>query len=371
MDFHAAAAPHLEQLEDRVKQLLAEADLEAADIGAVVLRGGDPVIPDLEAGLTRSGLPGAVVLREPHAIVRGALRLTQPLSAAAGGTAETMRLPRTRLTLASLARIAVLAACSVALFLQTVTSAYVSKIGGTIVWVLFQVENLGLAAALAALTAWAAAQLAPTTWVLAKQADDEVTTGTLLRRGFLGAAALGLAIAGLWGLGASIGVGKTDETYLTVALAATAPIALSAAVIALVAPRIPAPSLLAWLHRASPPVLPIALATVGVYAQWTVYTTRHLPYLNFAFGLLEIGGAALLGVATALTATRQPLLRIIAAVILGVGYVLVADVSTTGYLTIAYTVLLAWWAITTAVATMMTGSTGISAWLTRMITPPK
>ncbi|MBO3736555.1 hypothetical protein [Actinoplanes flavus] len=86
---------------------------------------------------------------------------------------------------------------------------------------------------------------------------------------------------------------------------------------------------------------------------------------------MQTVGAALLGVATAMTATRQPFLRIITAVILGSGYALVANVATAGYLTIAYILVLAWWAATTAIATIITGGTGNAGWITRWLPPSR
>ncbi|MFC4063684.1 Hsp70 family protein [Actinoplanes subglobosus] len=368
-DVSAAAAPHLARVPEAVKQALADADLDTADVTTVIVTGGDAVVPELGAALTAAGLPAPVVVDEPHAVARGALRITQPLAGAtppAGGTVATGRLPRTRITLTNLARVAVLAAASVAVLLQTITTADVGKLGGDIIGVLLPVENVGLAAALAVLTAWTAAQLVPTTWLTAAHADDDVTTGALLRRGYLGAAALGLAVAGLWGLGVGVGVGFDDPAYLKTALTCAIPLAACAAIIALVAPRIPQDGIVAWLGRANPPVTAIALAALGVYLQRAAFTNTFPADLLPAHGLAQIVGAVLLGIATALTATRQPLLRVITAVILGGGYALVSSVTTIAYLTWAYIAVLLWWAATTTLATVTAATPQARTWLKRL-----
>ncbi|BCY07344.1 Hsp70 family protein [Actinoplanes sp. L3-i22] len=368
-DIHAAAAPYFDDIEETVKQLVAEAELEVSEIGAVVLVGDDAVIPELEAALTTAGLPLAVVLRDPHVISYGALQLTQPLYAASRGTAATVRLPRTRLTLANLARVAVLAACSVALLWQTIETAITWKTGSTVTAVYLPRENIAFAAALAALTGWAAAQLTPTTWILSSHADDNITTGALLRRGYLGAASLSLALAGLWGLGIGIGVHYTPDPYIKITILTAAPFAAAAAIIALTAHRIPASALPSWLQRVSPPAPAIALAAAGVFVEQLAFSTSP-TYLFDMAGLFQSAGAAMLGAGTAFTATRQPLLRGIAAVILGSGYALVTGFFTARYLTIAYIGVLIWWAIITTAATVM-ASTSLGGWLRRWLTPPE
>ncbi|MEV4278566.1 hypothetical protein [Actinoplanes xinjiangensis] len=367
-DVTAAAAPHLARVPEAVTQALTDADLDTADVTTVIVAGDDAVLPDLAAAVTATGLPAAVVVDDPHAVTRGALRITRPRAGAtppSGVTAATGRLPRTRITLTNLVRVAILAAASVALLLQTIATADIGRIGGDITGVLLPVENIGLAAALAVLTAWTAAQLVPTTWLTSAHADDDATTGTLLRRGYLGAAALGLAVAGLWGLGAGVGVGVTDPAYLETALTCAVPLAACAAMIALVAPRIPQDTVASWLVHASPPVTAIALAAAGVYLQRAAFTYTFPVDLIGTKGPVQIAGAILLGVATALTATRQPLLRLITAVVLGGGYALVSSVSTIQYLTWAYIAVLLWWAGTITVTTITAATPQAGTWFKR------
>jgi hypothetical protein len=362
-DLATAAAPHLARVAETVKQVLADADLDAGDVTAVVMPGNDAVLPELAGALTATGLPEPTLLPDPHALAHGALRVTQPIGSAParGDTAATARLPRTRLTVVNLARIAVLAAASVALLLQTITTADLWRLGGSVYDARVAVENLGLAAALAVLTAWTAAQLVPTTWLTSAQAGNDTSTGVLLRRGYLGAATLGLAVAGLWGLGARVGVGVPGDSYLQVALMCALPIAACAAVIAVIAPRIPRPLLPGWLERASPPVVAVALAAAGVYLERAALTLTFPVDVIGMTGLVQAGGAALLGIATALTVTRQPLLRAVTGFILAIGYALVSTAATVHYTTAAYIVVLAWWALTTAAVTVSAATPQISA----------
>ena len=227
-----------------------------------------------------------------------------------------------------------LAAASAVLLIQIVTTANTWYLGGgtQVSSVALPVANLALAAALAATAATAAAQLAPTTWL-----------GYLLRRSSLAAAAAGLALAGLWGLGTGVGVEYSDPQYLRWALTAAIPIAACAAVVAVVSPRIPADRLPAWLTRMRPPVWPIAAAAAGVYLVRAAFTLSFPVNLTGNPSIVAAIGAALLGAATAATATRHLGIRVAISLILVPGYALVVAVPTIGYLTAAYTATLIWW----------------------------
>lgn len=73
-DLAAATAAHLARLDETAKQVLADAGLDRSDIGAVVLVGDDGTLPAVAAGLSRTGLPPAVTIRDSQAILTGALR---------------------------------------------------------------------------------------------------------------------------------------------------------------------------------------------------------------------------------------------------------------------------------------------------------
>ncbi|GAA1650480.1 hypothetical protein [Actinoplanes couchii] len=375
-DVSVAAAAHLDRLPENVKTLITDAGLTTADVSTVVLRGGDAVTAEFAAGLQVAGLPVPTVLDDPHAVARGGLQLTKPLALAPTGTAASVRLPRARLTVANLVRVVVLAGLSAALLHLTIDSAYIMKIGITVRGVMLPTPTLSLAAALAALTAWSAAQLAPTTWILAPPPDDRTTAGILLRQGFLGAAALSLAAAGLWALATMVSVGLDTTDYLRATFIAATPIAASAAVIALFAARIPATALLPWLHRISPPLIPIALGSTGIYLHnlqhyqvtgWWKTLVWHAEALG---ALAEYGGAILLGIATAMIVARGLFLRVAAGALLTIGYAAMAGYTTAGYTHIAYVIAVVWWAVAAAFATVTTTSIPAVAALTRWFNPP-
>lgn len=338
-----AARPHLDQLAPALHQAVADADIEAADIAATVLVVHDATATAAHTALADIGLPPPVILTQPDQIAAGAAKLTGTVHAAATATAATTRLPRTRLTIGSLTTVAVLAAASVALLLQTVTTADISNMYGRVAGVRLPVANIALAAAIAAIAATAAAQLAPTTWLSPQGINDPATTGYLLRRSYLAAAATGLALAGLWGLGTGVGVGWTDPAYLRWALIAAAPIAATAIIVAAVSPRVPATRLDTWLPRMRPPLWPIAAAATGVYLIHSAYTLTFPTNLTDMEGLTAAIGAALLGAATASTVTRNLGIRVAVSLILIPGYALVVTVNTVNHLTTTYIAALAWW----------------------------
>ncbi|WP_328468881.1 hypothetical protein OHA21_00300 [Actinoplanes sp. NBC_00393] len=343
-DLQAAAQPHLKQLGPAVTQILADADIDLADVTAAVLVAYDGTVPDVQAALTDAGLPAPSAVTQPEQLAVGAARLTAGTRADSGLTAATTRLPRARLTLRSLTGVAAFAATAVALLLQTITTADIgSSWGGDTRWVRLPVENIALAAVLAATAAAAAAQLAPTTWLSPRGMADTVSTGWLLRRSYFAAAAASLALAGLFGLGTGVGVGLSDPRYLRWAVTAAAPIAVCAAIIALASPHIPSIRLTAWLRGMHPPIWPIVTAATGVYLVQAAYTLTFPVNFTGNYVVVAAAGAAILGVATAATVTRHLGIRIAIGLILVPGYALIVTVPTMGYLTIAYIAALLWW----------------------------
>ena len=351
-DLDKAVRPHLNQLAPALTQVLTDADIDQADITATVLVAHDATAPAATTAITDAGLPAPAVLTQPDQLAARAARLTGTTHPAATPTAATTRLPRTRLTIGSLTAVAAFAVASVVLLIQTVTTAYQYMNSIDVVGVRLPLANLALAAALAATAATAAAQLAPTTWLSPRGMTDPASTGYLLRRSYLAAAAVGLALAGLWGLGTGVGVEYVDPRYLRAALTAAAPIALCAAVIAVVAPRIPATRLADWLPRMRPPIWPIAAAAAGVYLVRSAYTLTFPTNFTGLVGLTAAIGAAAIGAATAATATRHLGTRLAIGVILIPGFALVVAVRTIGYLTAAYTIALIWWHLTATARTL-------------------
>ncbi len=342
-DLDKAARPHLDQLESGLAQALADADISQPDVAATVLVAYDATATAAQGALADAGFAPSVTLTQPDQVATGAARLVGTTHADQAPTAATTRLPRTRLTIGSLTAVAVLAAVSVLLLLQTVNAADIYTISASVVGVRLPITNLALAAAIAATAATTAAQLAPTTWLSPQGMSDPASTGYLLRRSYLAAAAAGLALAGLWGIGTGVGVGWTDPQYLRWALTAATPIAIGAVVVAVVSPRIPATGLGEWLPRMRPPIWPIAAAAAGAYLVRAAYTlTFPSDVIGFP-GLTAAVGAALLGLATAATVTHHLSIRIALSLVLIPGYTFVVTVNTIGYLVATYVVALVWW----------------------------
>ncbi|MGW0434499.1 hypothetical protein ACWDV4_18415 [Micromonospora sp. NPDC003197] len=87
------------------------------------------------------------------------------------------------------------------------------------------------------------------------------------------------------------------------------------------------------------------IAAVGIFLMRAALTLTTPVDLTGMPGLAGSLGAALLGVATALTASRSRLLRLITAPGLAIGYALVFSYDTSGALIVGYLVALTWWTI--------------------------
>ena len=187
-DLHKAAQPHLDQLRPALTQVLKDADIDPTDLAATVLVAFDATAPAATSGLTDAELPPPATITQPDQLAAGAAQLNAATRAgAAAATAATTRLPRTRLTIGNLTAVAVLAAASTVLLIQTVTTAYTWYLGGgtQVHDVALPIANLALAATLATTTTTTTAQLAPTTWLSPQGMADTASTGYLLRRSYL------------------------------------------------------------------------------------------------------------------------------------------------------------------------------------------
>ncbi|WP_422733077.1 hypothetical protein ACN26Y_17985 [Micromonospora sp. WMMD558] len=252
-----------------------------------------------------------------------------------------------RLRVRDLTSATVLTACSLALLLQAVLTADITTVEFRIIGVRTSLPQLGAAGALAMLTAFAVAHLAPTTWLAGTPTTSapEPATGTLIRRGYLAAAVAGAVAAALYGLATGTSVGYDYSPYLKWTLGAALPLAACATVIAATAPRIPATDLPTWLERTRPAVVHAAIATVGIYLMRAALTISPPVDWTGMPGLIGSAGAALLGIATALTASRSRTIRTITAPGLAIGYAIVFTSNTSSALIVGYLFTLTWWGI--------------------------
>ncbi|MFG3702621.1 hypothetical protein ACGF5C_32830 [Micromonospora sp. NPDC047620] len=168
-------------------------------MAAVILRPA-PALPALADRLTQATGTTPALVDHPHALADGALSFTaahQP-----GPRAAAARLPRVRLRVSDLAGALLIGACSLTLLLQAVLTADITKVFTSVVGARTSLPQLGTAGALAMLTAFAVAHLAPTTWLAGTPtaSTSEPTTGSLIRRGYLAAAVSGAIAAFLYGL---------------------------------------------------------------------------------------------------------------------------------------------------------------------------
>lgn len=346
-DVTIAAQPLLDRVEGAVRDVLDAADVGSQHLAGVIHREAEaiPGLRDLLAAAT--GLTPATLTDHSHALADGALTLTAGHHQATATAADT-HLPRVRLRVRDLTGALLLGGCSLALLLQAVLTAdIVTTYALRVVGVRISLPELGTAGALAMLTAFAVAHLAPTTWLAGTPttATPEPATGSLIRRGYLAAAVGGAVTAALYGLVTGASVKYDYSPYLKWTLGCALPLALCAAVIAATAPRIPAPALPAWLARTQPAMLHTVIAATGIYLMRAALTLTPPVDLTGMDGLVGSIGAALLGIGTALTASRSRVTRIITATGLAIGYAIVFTHNTHGALIVGYLVTLTWWGI--------------------------
>lgn len=346
-DVAAAAQPLLDEVDAAVHDILDAADVGRQHLGGVIHREAE-AIPGLRDRLTAAtGLTPITLTGHSHALADGALALTAPHHQAAASAADT-QLPRVRLRIRDLTSAVLLGACSLTLLLQAILTADITTTYTVqVVGVRLSLPELGAAGALAMLTAFAVAHLAPTTWLAGAPTPStpEPASGSLIRRGYLAAAVGGSIAAALYGLATGTSVEFDYGPYLKWTLGSALPLAVCAAVIAATAPRIPAHALPAWLARTRPAILHAAIGTTGIYLMRAALTITPPVDVTGMPGLIASAGAALIGVATALTASRSHTIRAITAPGLAIGYAIVVTYDTNSALIVGYLVALTWWAI--------------------------
>ncbi|MDG4838339.1 hypothetical protein O7631_17610 [Micromonospora sp. WMMD967] len=342
-DVTAAVQPLLYQIPGAVGGILDAADIDTTHLAQVVLRPAPGVAALAETLAAATGITPTLI-DHTHALADGALSLTTVQEA---GAAANARLPRVRLRVSDLTGALLLGACSLILLLQAVLTAYISTYSTWVVGVRTSLPQLGTAGALVMLTALAVAHLAPTTLLAGTPtaSTPEPTTGSLIRRGYLTTVVGGIITAALYGLATGTAVEYDYTPYLKWTLGAALPLAACAALIAATAPRIPADALPAWLVMTRPAVTHAITATAGIYLMRAALTLSTPISTNTIAPIAGSIGAALVGIATALTISRSRTIRAITAPGLAVGYALVFTADTTSALIVGYLIALTWWGI--------------------------
>ncbi|OON28438.1 Hsp70 family protein [Micromonospora sp. DH13] len=368
-DITTAAQPLLDQVPDAVAHLLDAADVDIEHLTAVIVRSA-PGVPALTDRLAAAARGTPTVVDHSHALADGALNLTtthQP-----GPRAAAAQLPRVRLRISDLTGALLIGACSLALLLQAVLTADITTLFTRVVEARISLPQLGTAGALAILTALAVAHLAPTTWLAGTPTTPtpEPTTGSLIRRGYLIAAVGGTITAALYGLATGTAVGLDYTPYLKWTLGTALPLALCATLVAATAPRIPADALPTWLAMTRPAITHAVTATAGIFLMRAALTITTPVDLTGMPGLVGSLGAALLGTATALTATRTRLARTITAPGLAIGYALVFTYNTNSALIAGYLIALTWWGIRLTTNTLQLAFPNVRSALHRLTDRP-
>ncbi|PTA43523.1 Hsp70 family protein [Micromonospora sp. RP3T] len=367
-DVAAAAQPLLDEAAIAVQGILDAADIGQQHLSHVIYREAG-AIPGLQEHLAAvTGQTPTALNGHSHALADGALALTAAHHQRAS-TASDTALPRVRLRIRDLTSAIVLGACSLTVLLQAILTADVTTINTVqVVGVRLSLPQLGIAGALTMLTAFAVAHLAPTTWLAGTPdpATSEPTTGHLIRRGYLAAAIGGSTAAALYGLATGTAVQYGYEPYLKWTLGSALPLAACAAIIAATAPRIATPQLSSWLARTRPAALSAAIAAVGICLMRAAITLTPPVDLTGMPGLIGSAGTALLGIATALTASRSRTIRTITAPGLAIGYAIVFTSDTSSALLVGYLFALTWWAVQLAAYTLRLAYPGTGQALRRL-----
>ncbi|MER7996600.1 hypothetical protein [Micromonospora chalcea] len=367
-DVTAAAQPLLDDAATAVNGILDAADISQQHLSGVIHR-ETKAIPGLQERLAAvTGHAPTALDGHSHALADGALALTAAHHQTTS-TANDTALPRVRLRVRDLTSAIILGACSLTVLLQTILTAdIVTTYSVQVVGVRLSLPQLGVAGALTMLTAFAVAHLAPTTWLAGTTdaATTRPTTGHLIRRGYLAAAVGGSTAAALYGLATGTAVQFGYEPYLKWTLGSALPLAVCAAIIAATAPRIAAPQLSNWLARTRPAALPAAIATTGICLMRAAITLTPPVDLTGMPGLIGSAGAALLGIATALTTSRSRTTRTITVPGLAIGYAIVFTSDTSSALLVGYLVALTWWAVQLAAYTLRLAYPGAGQALRRL-----
>jgi MFS family permease len=344
--------PLLAQLGSTIDNVMDAPGVVANQITAVVLTGGDARLPGLaEAVAVHTGLAPVVPQRPDQALADGVRHVIADASAA-GPSAPTDAPPRVRLGIRQTVAPLALFAASLAVLIQTLSAADTYRqVAQT--QVVANSAGFSIAALCAMLAALAAAHMVTTAGAVVDAAEPVPPparwSARLVAKSYAGAAAIGIIIAAIYGLLAGAYFGLADNPYLRWSLLSALPVAAIAAATALLAARLPGRMLPDWLRQVRQPVYPVILAALGVLAMWAALTVSPsaVPFLN----LIGRAGAAAVGVATALTVTREPRLRALVGTILALGAATVFTLTNNTLIDVAYIVAVTWWWLVQLVST--------------------
>jgi hypothetical protein len=178
---------------------------------------------------------------------------------------------------------------------------------------------------------------------LSGDSADHREAVALIRVCFAGAATLGIAVAGIYGLGVGALLGATRTEYLSHAVTPAIPVAVAAFLVAALAGSVPAPAIPGWLAQLRHPLTAVLLGTVGILAMRYAVSSPIGPAL---MSLIIRAGAAATGVAIAFTIVRNGLIRAMTATLLAIGGLAVGSLGNNRAITLTYLFAVIWWAAT-------------------------
>jgi hypothetical protein len=339
-DLAALLEPVVDRVAAQVTDILATADIDRTHLTAVVLTGGGAHLPGLaHAVQVTTGQAPVVPDRGDLAPADGALTAT---GITATTSASSTPLPTVRPRATDVVRPVLAGLASVVLFgfaLGTVWTTGNARLAADIH---LADEVISAAAVAAMLAAWASGHLIPSIYLVGESGGSR-PAALLARRAFLVTAGFGLGAAVIYGLGAGALFRISGTPYLEPALWPAIPMAAAMLALAALAPAVPPAAQPSWLAELRLPLTPVLLATAGILLmRYAVTQPPNLVPLGPDF--LARVGAAVTGIAIALTVARSPLIWMAGGLLLGIGGLLVGNPLNTRPVVLAFVAAAIWWA---------------------------
>jgi hypothetical protein len=352
-DLANLAGPILAPAAAATRQAIDAAEIPAEQPIGVYCVGGGAHLPQaatlLRDELHLAPVAAPTVVPDPrHAAALGAVHATTPIGADQAPAPPPEPAPRIRRA----AGILIPGIASLVLVAHAyLTARYEPGAAGNPQYAYVQANwgELAMAAVFALIASLVAATLIAATLPAvapASRQQDLTAPGAQIGTGLLAAAALGLAVAGLYAVTGAIYFGLPNGPFLRWALLPPLPIAAIAATTALLIVRLgrsPAGSWDSWL--AFPPTS-VLCAAAGMFLIQFSLTAPMYPTHALLNTVIGHGGGLLLGVGAALALARSTTFRIIIAAPLAMFTALIAGYPATGVLGIVYTTAATvWWSL--------------------------
>ncbi|GAA4581231.1 hypothetical protein GCM10023176_61850 [Micromonospora coerulea] len=333
-----AAHPVLHRAAQLTMEAIAAAEVGLDNLAGVYCIGGVSRMPLLEKVLTETlGVTPIVVADPALAAVRGAADAGATDVTAAEVPVEEPVPPVRRA-----AAIAVPGFASLGLISQFLLTPKWN--GGLLYkWALLNWGELAMAAVFAVIASLGAGTVIASA-IATRTTSGARSPGAQTGTGVLASASLGVAVAGMYAVVASLYIGDPVGGFLRWALLPVAPIVAAAAVMALVAARqwrIPSG---AWSKLLAFPTGSVASASIGMALVQYSLTADRWPDMVLWIDIAGRVGGLLLGVGTVMAVVSQPILRLILGAPLAVITAALVSWPASGILGVIYAIAVAaWW----------------------------